>query len=100
MNPFGDTATRGIKRLAFLAMLVLVLRCVAVEWHQAVAHHPSDASCEFCLVVERGGTGAPPAVLPSPGFVPLAAPPGPGVCPVVARRAPAPLPRGPPSSCS
>lgn len=100
MKPASTTASRGIKRLAFLAMLVLVLRFVAVDWHQAAAHHAADEPCEVCLVVERGGTGLA-AVLPAaPNLAPLPAPPVPATCVAAAGPAPAPLPRGPPSSSS
>lgn len=96
MNPALPTTTRGIRRLALLAMLVLVLRFAGAELHHALDVHESGESCEYCLVLERGGPALPPAdVLP----MALPAPAGISRAPVVpARVAPrtAPLPRGPP----
>lgn len=100
MRPTRTMPSRDIKRLAFLAMLVLVLRFVAVEWHQAAAHHAADEPCEFCLVVERSGTGMAPLVAATLQLVPSPAPQIPAARPIAAGPRLAPPPRGPPSSRS
>ncbi|NGP53309.1 hypothetical protein [Thioalkalivibrio sp. XN8] len=96
MNPALPTTARGIRRFALLAMLVLVLRFAGGELHHAFDVHESGETCEYCLVLERGGQALPPADL-MPGSLP--APAGiarTAVTPARVAPRPAPLPRGPP----
>jgi hypothetical protein len=96
MNPAVPTTARGIKRLACLAMLVLVLRFVGAELHHVLDAHAPGESCAACLVLERGGNALPEAGLaalsPTPAEIDAT------LSPVPPAAAPAltPLPRGPP----
>lgn len=89
-----------LARLAWIGALVLVLRFVGAEVHHVIETHDPGASCEACLVLERGGQA-----LPEPGMValgPLRAAADPVLFPAPAPSAPAlaPLPRGPPRPSS
>ncbi|NGX15919.1 hypothetical protein, partial [Wenzhouxiangella sp. XN24] len=68
MNPALRTTARGIKRLALLATLALVLRFVGAELHHAHDAHEPGESCEYCLVLDRSGQALPPAGLTPPSL--------------------------------
>lgn len=96
MSPRFAHSPHRLRRLAWLGALVLVLRFAGAELHHAFDVHQAGESCEYCLVLERGGQALPPAValLPSPP-----APVGPAAEPAsitLPAPRPAPLPRGPP----
>jgi hypothetical protein len=63
-------ARTSIRRLAWLAALLVVLRVFAIELHDAVADHPIGESCVACVVAERGGealaAGGAEVALPRP----------------------------------
>lgn len=91
----------GLQRFAWMVALVVVLRVIAWDLHQALdLHAESDQRCPVCLVMERGSDGVLPVAVAAvvspcwPAPPPMAA----GLVPVAT--APGPLSRGPPSSFS
>lgn len=96
MSQRRATAQHPLARLAWIGVLVLVLRFVGAELHQVIEPHEPGETCSACLVLERGGHA-----LPEPGLVTLApfhADAEPVSLPAVTAAAPVltPLPRGPP----
>jgi len=90
------TTQHPLARLAWIGVLVLVLRFVGAELHHVIEPHEPGETCSACLVLERGGHA-----LPEPGLVMLApchADAEPAAFPAPTAAAPllTPLPRGPP----
>jgi hypothetical protein len=96
MSQRRATTQHPLARLAWIGVLVLVLRFVGAELHQVIEPHEPGETCTACLVLERGGHA-----LPEPGLVVLVpfhadAEPVPPAAPTAAAPVLAPLPRGPP----
>jgi hypothetical protein len=91
--------TAGLKRLAWMAVLIVVLRIAAWDLHHVLDQHDyqSNAYCDVCLVAERGGDAI--AVDHGHGLLPAVHAQACSFLPGSLRAAmpPAPLPRGPPS---
>ncbi len=98
MKPQQARDSTVIKRLAWLAALLVVLRVFAWELHNAVAEHPIGETCQVCIAADRSDDALVATASVVQAATSDSATPRAPVSPPRAAAALRPPPRGPPSS--